>query len=378
MKFTIAKNVIERQIERMQTAILNHNNSPLSSFFMKLTRGGLFIISTNSELSYKVFITIDEIIEINEVGICLIDGFFLRDVIRKSESKITFEIKGNELIVSWENAVFSKGLRDYSIFPEINFEQTGTKLKINTKDFKKAVKNTAFATTNNPSQPVLAAINLSSADNFLFFSATDTNRFASEKIKFYDFAQINISVNAKNLKDFIPPELDQDIELNVDETKISYIYEGLTIQSKILSVPYKDISNILPKSNEILYTFSINKREIIELIDKATIITPGKDNVINLLMSKKYLKAVISHHESGKSNVLTTKVIDFQINPEFANSNDFSSDQAEININYRYLKDAISVFDNEICIQINTKMTKIVVSSKEKPETRQLVGLILI
>lgn len=83
MKFSIKKSVIEQQIERMQVAILSHNNSPLSSFFMKLTRAGLFIISTNSELSYKVFISKDNLIEVENVGICLIDGFFLRDVIKK-------------------------------------------------------------------------------------------------------------------------------------------------------------------------------------------------------------------------------------------------------------------------------------------------------
>ncbi|ATP59363.1 DNA polymerase III subunit beta [Mesomycoplasma dispar] len=378
MKFSIKKSVIEQQIERMQVAILSHNNSPLSSFFMKLTRAGLFIISTNSELSYKVFISKDDLIEVENVGICLIDGFFLRDVIKKSDSEINFEIKGTELIVSWEGAVFSKTLRDISIFPELDFEQKGIKLIVNAKNFKKAVKNTAFATTSNPSQPILSAINLSSADGFLHFSATDTTRFATEKIEIFNKSRINISISAKNLKDFIPPELDTDIELNIEPTKISYVYDNLTIQSNIFTIDYKDISNIIPKENEILYSFLINKRDILDLIDKTTIITPGKDNVINLSMSKNALKGYISQYESGQSNVLTKNVIDFKMNPIFANDSKFDPNFVEVNVNYRYLKDAISVFEKVIEIHINDKKTKMLVVSPDKPEIRQLIGLILI
>ncbi|MHA0333441.1 DNA polymerase III subunit beta family protein, partial [Mesomycoplasma ovipneumoniae] len=279
----------------------------------------------------------------------------LRDVIKKCDSEISFELKGNELIVSWEEASFTKNLINASFFPEIDFDQKGIKLIVNAKNFKKAVKNTAFATTNNPSQPVLSAINLSSDSGYLFFSATDTTRFASEKIEIFNQSKINISVNAKNLKDFIPPELDSDIELNIEPTKISYIYDNLTIQSRILTIDYKDISNVLPKKDEILYFFSIKKREIIDLIDKTTIISPGKDNVINLTMSKTELKGFISRQDSGQSNVSTKNVIDFKMNPNFANFGEYDPEFVEINVNYRYLKDAISVFDNIIEIYINDK-----------------------
>ncbi|MHA0333440.1 DNA polymerase III subunit beta family protein, partial [Mesomycoplasma ovipneumoniae] len=279
----------------------------------------------------------------------------LRDVIKKCDSEISFELKGNELIVSWEEASFTKSLINASFFPEIDFDQKGIKLIVNAKNFKKAVKNTAFATTNNPSQPVLSAINLSSDSGYLFFSATDTTRFASEKIEIFNQSKINISVNAKNLKDFIPPELDSDIELNIEPTKISYIYDNLTIQSRILTIDYKDISNVLPKKDEILYFFSIKKREIIDLIDKTTIISPGKDNVINLTMSKTELKGFISRQDSGQSNISTKNVIDFKMNPNSANFGEYDPEFVEINVNYRYLKDAISVFDNIIEIYINDK-----------------------
>lgn len=303
---------------------------------------------------------------------------FLRDVIKKCDSEISFELKGNELIVSWEEASFTKSLINASFFPEIDFDQKGIKLIVNAKNFKKAVKNTAFATTNNPSQPVLSAINLSSDSGYLFFSATDTTRFASEKIEIFNQSKINISVNAKNLKDFIPPELDSDIELNIEPTKISYIYDNLTIQSRILTIDYKDISNVLPKKDEILYFFSIKKREIIDLIDKTTIISPGKDNVINLTMSKTELKGFISRQDSGQSNVSTKNVIDFKMNPNFANFDEYDPEFVEINVNYRYLKDAISVFDNVIEIYINEKKTKMLIKSPERPETSQLIGLILV
>ncbi|MXR10078.1 DNA polymerase III subunit beta [Mesomycoplasma hyopneumoniae] len=378
MKFTIEKKIIEWQIERMQSAILNNINSPLSSFFLKLTRSGLFIISTNSELSYKVFINKKDLIEIYDVGSCLIDGVFLRDVIRKSDKQLSFHLIGSELKVFWEDALFSKTTRDSSFFPEINFEQKGIKLTVNAKNFKRAIKNTAFATTNNPSQPILSAINLRSEAGFLHFSATDTSRFASEKIEISNKSRINISVSAKNLKDFIPPELDKDIELNIESSKISYIYDNLTIQSRIFTIEYKDISNILPKDSEILYSLTINKRDILDLIDKTTIITPGKDNVINLSMSKKALKGYISQYDSGQSNVQTKNVLDFRFNPRFASDFRFDPELAQVNINYRYLKDAISVFDKVIDIHINEKMNKMLIVSPEKPEICQLVGLVLV
>ncbi|WP_434336922.1 DNA polymerase III subunit beta [Mesomycoplasma conjunctivae] len=364
MKFKIKKEIFEKEIERTSNGIFVQGNSPLSGYYLKATREGLSIISTNGELSFKSFIDSDKI-DIIEVGICLIDGFFLKNIIKKSENFINFEIKSTEALISWENASFSKVLKDHTIFPGVNFDPIGIKVKVNAKELKKAIKNTHFAASSNVNSPILSSINIKSQDNILIFSATDTNRFASDKISISEPVDIDVSINSENLKNFIPSEVEGEIELFVSENKVNFTYDNLTIQTKVLNVPYKDISNVIPKPESLIYRLKIEKKEILSLIDKATVIAPGKDSAITFHLSKKEITASISKQETGQSKVKSDKVIKY------------SGEDVLINVNFKYLKDAISVFGKDINIFVDERKTRILIISEHEKTITQLVGLVL-
>lgn len=363
MKFTISKNIIEKQIDRCSVGLIPNSNSPFGSFYVLADRNGLTLITTNGELSFKSFISQDKL-EIEEVGFCLLDGVFLKDIVKKSEDKITFKVIENEIEISWKNTKIVKILKDQSIFPEIDFESIGKKVNINIKDFKRAIKNTAFAASPAINNPILSSINLNSQNSLLTLAATDTNRFACETIALDSDVEFNISINAKNLKDFILNEISENIDFYISETKINYTFDGLTIQSRILNMPYKDISTIFPTPEQLKYRLTINKKEILDLIDKATIILPEKNNAISFSLSSSEVKVSISKQESGRSKVRTENIIKY-----------YGKDVL-FYVNYRFLKEAISVFENDVDILIDERTTRLLIISESNKSIKQLVGLV--
>lgn len=363
MKFTISKNIIEKQIDRCSAGFIPNSNSPFGSFYVLADRNGLTLITTNGELSFKSFIS-QEKLEVEEVGFCLLDGTFLRDIVKKSEDKITFQVIENEIEISWKNTKIVKVLKDQSIFPEIDFESVGKKVNINIKDFRRAIKNTAFAASPLINNPILSSINLNSQNSSLTLAATDTNRFASETIAIDSDVEFNISINAKNLKEFIVGEISENIDFYISESKINYTFDGLTVQSRILNVPYKDISSIFPTAEQLKYRLTINKKEILDLIDKATIILPEKNNAISFSLSSTEIKVSISKQESGRSKVRTENIIKY-----------YGKDVV-LYVNYRFLKEAISVFENTVDILIDERVTRLFIISESNRSIKQLIGLV--
>ncbi|QJB70917.1 DNA polymerase III subunit beta [Mycoplasma sp. 1654_15] len=374
MKFIIEKNKIEKFVDRNLMAVSNSSGySALGGLLFELNREGLLIISTDQELSIKSFIDYSEFIEINSLGRILVNAHMLKNILKKLKNNISFEVVENNLFLRSGLDEFSLKLNDVNEFPEIDFRNQGDKLTIQANHLREAIKNTIFAcyqskeTAREKNSYILySCLNLRARDGYLDVIASDRIRIAFETVPIEKFIDLNIAVKNKNLKDFILEEIKEEIDIYVTNSKISYTYDNTTIQAVLFVEEYKNLKSVFPKSEELEHYFQIEKKELLEITSKATIIsTSEKNNSIIFNVSKQELSVKFNEDEKGNSTIKTKNF-------------SYQGDGFVFKVNYKYLKDAISVFEDKINFFISKNKTKLLINSQSNKNNKQIIGLIQI
>ncbi|WP_215740245.1 DNA polymerase III subunit beta [Mesomycoplasma hyorhinis] len=372
MKFIIEKEKLEKYVERNLIAISNSNGySALGGLLLELRRDGLVITSTDRELSIQSFIPNFEFIEINSLGRLLVNANMFKNILKKLKNKISLEQVDNTVILRSGLDQFSIKLNDVDEFPELDFKNRGEKLIINASKLREAIKNTIFAcytskenTKEKNNYLLFTCLSLKTRDSYLEISASDRIRIAMETINIENPIELDIAIKNKNLKDFVLEEAKEDIELFIDDWKISYTFENTTVQSVLFKETYKDIRSVFPKKDDIQYYFQIEKKELIEITSKATIISSSeKHNTLIFNITEDELSVQFNEDEKGNSIIKTKNHV-------------FSGPTLTFKVNYKFLKDAINVFEDKINFFITANKTKLLINSQSNKKNKQLIGLI--
>ncbi|VEU75621.1 DNA polymerase III, beta subunit [Mycoplasmopsis maculosa] len=366
MHIIIKKNIIDEIIE-----IVSKFTDPISSFYGMRC---ILINTDDNKITFKATNEITNIIKsidvdntdviVKKPGEILIQANIFKNIIKKLNGFIEIEkISNSNLIeIKQDSSRYTLNTSDVKTFPKID-ESTNTKeIEINTDNFKKAVKNVAFAASNE-NNLIYKCINFRSNGNKLNLTATDSYRLAFYTINTnYVLDDFEFSVNAKDVKDLIPSDAPKVVKLFYNSIKVGIKYDNTVITSRITDLPYHDIESLFTKvMSETKYKVTINKNELNNLLNKIWIGTNDKQNRIEIKIKKNELSIFTKLDEIGDSFVKTE-------NLELEGSN------LEFDINYNYLKEALSVFDDELYILVDEKIQKILIISKSNPNTKQLIS----
>ncbi|MGL6125088.1 MAG: DNA polymerase III subunit beta [Metamycoplasmataceae bacterium] len=343
---------------------INNSNIflPLRGVLLDVLEDRINIIGSDGNLSIIKTITPSEnILKIEEGGKLLIPSLLFTNIIRKCEGVIEIFNKGNILFITNGVDKYELNLFDTSEFPVIDFTLQGTKLTINAKQFREAAKNVLFAASSSDVDIIFNGVNIDYSNNKMKLIATDSYRVSYEEIEIKDSRNINfnISMFAKNLKEFIPDSINGDVEIIVNDYKINLIYQDTIIQSKLIDAPYKDVSKIFPDSFS--RTLTIDKKELVDAINKAIVISSDSFHRLRFEINQKEIKVISVKEEIGNSNVIIK-------------TKNFVGDDLIFTVNYRYLKEAISVFEGEIQLKFNNGIERFVVIGKSNPNNKQLIA----
>ena len=205
MKFTISKNILIENLNYVSKAITNKTIIPiLNGIKFELTKEGLELIATDSELTIKTFINKKDIKEIVSEGICVIQSKYLLDIIKKlPNGDINIEVvDGIKIIISTENTVFNLNCLNTEDYPHLKFEEIKNPINLESDLLKKIINQTIFAISNQESRPLLTGINLKCVDNQLYCIATDSYRLAKKTVELnQNYDNFNIVIPGKNLNE---------------------------------------------------------------------------------------------------------------------------------------------------------------------------------
>ena len=366
MKFTIEKNILLENLSNVIKAISTKNIIPiLNGIKFDLTKEGLYLTASDSELTIKSFIEAKKIKNIEKEGSIIIQSKFILDIIKKLPIDIIdFElIDGLKIKISADKTQYDLNCLDSKEYPNLKLEEVNNPIIINGDVFKSIINQTVFAISTQELRPLLTGLYFKINKDNLECIATDSYRLAKKNItlsKKVD-SEIGIVIPGKNIIELDKIITDNDdVEMHVFSNKVLFKYKNIIFQSNLLAGTYPNTSNLIPVDFSIVVNVKLD--EFYNAIDRAALLTQNKEkNIIKMKIKNNEMTINSFSSEVGQSEQ--------QLIIETTND-------ANIDISYsaKYMLDALRTMkDEEILILMNSDIKPIVIKSIKDESLIQLI-----
>ncbi len=358
MEFTIEKNTLVDSLNEVIRAIdITNIYTQLRNFYIEVLDEMIIIRGSNGYFSIEDKIEGNKINHIKSIGNFLVPASIFINVVKKCNGLIQLKYENNILNIQNEDDKYEINLMNSEDFVPIDFSLYGNKLKVNAIKLRDAINNVIFATAQTNEEIILTGVNIRYENGKLFITATDSFRLAREVIDIDDDRQINfdVTITNKNIKNFIPSNIEGDVTLYVNENKINLIYKSINFQSKIIEAPYKNVSKLF--EFQLDKKITISKSILNNAISKATVMSNLENsfNKIYITFGPEQILLSTNADEIGRTNVVI-KQNDYEIN---------FNEEITLVLNYKFLKEAISVFNDKIKINMATPKALILIESED-------------
>lgn len=370
MKLTIKKDILLEGLNKVSKAISTKNLIPvLSGIKFELKKNKLTLTASDNDITIQTVINSlkDDDFKVEKEGSIIVQGKYMLDIVRKLPDKyINIEVIDElKVLIYTENSEFNLNGINEEEYPNINLEESKKKIVINNKVFKEIVNQTAFASSNEETKPVLTGINFNIVGDILECNSTDSYRLARKVVNLdtKENENYNIVIPSHNILEFVRI-LDEDeesnVELHISNNKVLFMYKNLKFQSRLINGTYPNTSNLMPKEDFLIISTKLS--DIYGVIDRASILTSDKEkNIVTLETDGNLLTLKSSSQEIGR--------VEEKMNIEKNNDGNI-----KISFSAKYMMEALKSFNTEnIELHFVGEIKPILVKSKEDETLTQLV-----
>ncbi|MBR1385769.1 MAG: DNA polymerase III subunit beta [Bacilli bacterium] len=312
MKLKIKKDLLLENLNKVSKAISTKNLIPtLAGIKFDLTKKGLTLTASNNDITIEKFIEIDkENMNIEKEGIVILQGKDILDIVRViPEEEINIEVFDEAKVLIYtddEKIKYDLNVINKNDYPNVNLERSENFVTISASDLQNIVRETAFATSNDESRPVLTGISFKINGDLLECVATDSYRLAKKNLRLTKPVEesYNIIIPGKNIIEFskIIDNNDNEVKLHIFNNKILFENENLLFQSRLINGNYPPTSKSIPE--EFSLTIKAKLSQLYNVIEQASILTTDKEKNIVSLSTKNDLLTVKSvSNEKGKAEM---------------------------------------------------------------------------
>ena len=370
MKLTIKKDILLEALNKVSKAISTKNLIPvLAGIKFELKKKKLTLTASDNDITIQTVINIndDENIKVEKEGSIIIQGKYILDIVRKLPDKyINIEVIDElKILIYTENSEFNLNGISEDEYPNINLDESKSKLLINNKIFKSIVNQTAFASSNEETKPVLTGINFNVVGDILECNSTDSYRLARKVVKLEKSTDenYNIVIPSHNIIEFtriLDEDEESNIEMHISGNKILFIYKNIKFQSRLINGTYPNTSNLIPNDQFLIISTKLN--DLYSVIDRASILTSDKEkNTVTLETNGNVLTLKSSSQEIGR--------VEEKMQVEKNNNEDI-----RISFSAKYMMEALKSFSTEtVEIHFVGEIKPILVKSSEDETLTQLV-----
>lgn len=367
MKFSIKKNIILSSLTNVSRAISSKNIIPiLNGIKFELTKEGLSLTASDSDLTIKSFIPSKDINSIDSEGTIIIQSKYILDIIKKMPSDIiNFEVVDDlKIVIYTENSKYNLNCLNSLDYPEISLEENQSHIELKSSTLKRLINQTIFAISTQESRPILTGLNIKINGNTLECIATDSYRLAKKTITLsepYDDS-VNIVIPGKNISelDHILEDNDTIVEIHIFSKKIMFKYQNIVFQSNLLAGEFPNTSNFIPTDFTYIITTKLN--DYYASIDRAALLTQNKDRNI-VKMEAEGDELTISSYASEIGKVEDKIKVERNV-----------TDPISISFSARYMMEALRTFEDEdILILMNSDSKPIIIKSASDESLIQLI-----
>lgn len=257
-----------------------------------------------------------------------------------SNDTVTLEEGKNlKLKISTKNHQSSIYLLNSEEYPEIPLVSDEQKITLNSLDFKEGLSAVSFASSKDDTRPVLGGVLVYMPDEqHLCLVATDGSRLAERTIPVISSAKIleNLIIPSATIQDVLKVMQSQEseqIEILAEEDQVSFSVGDVTIISRLVSGDYPAYKNLIPASSDV--NFSIDRADLLQTVKIAALFARESAGTIALQVDKE-------------DQVLTVNSVANQVGENHSQIAISTDTTGSINLNSRYLLDALNSFSSDL------------------------------
>ena len=369
MKFTIKKEILLDALVKVSKAISTKNLIPvLAGIKFELKKKKLTLTASDNDITIQTTIESlnDEDFRIENEGSIIIQGKYILDIVRKlPDEYINIEVVDElKILIYTDKSEFNLNGISESEYPNIGLEESKKKIDIKAGLFKNIVYQTAFATSNEESKPVLTGINFNIVGDILECNSTDSYRLARKVVSLDKESEesYNIVIPSHNILEFtkILGDDEEIVELHIFSNKILFKNGNLKFESRLINGTYPNTSNLLPDDSFLVVKTNLN--DFYNVIDRVSILTSDKE------------KNIVTLETNGNTLILKSSSVEIGRVEEKMSISKSNDEDIKISFSAKYMMEALKSFSTEtVDLHFVGEIKPILIKSEEDETLTQLV-----
>lgn len=275
--------------------------------------------------------------EITEKGLIAIDAKIFSEIVRKlPDNEVVIETQPNlQTLITCEKAKFNisgKSGEEFSYLPYIEKENP---VELSQFTLKEIIRQTIFTISDHDSNKLMTGELFEIGDNILKLIALDGHRISIRKVELsssYDNTKVIVPGKTFiEVSKILSGEVESKVDIYFTSNHIVFEFDQTVVVSRLIEGEYFRIEQMLSSDYETKVT--INKREMLSCIDRATLLVKEGDKkpiIINIGDGSMELK-IQSQLGSMNEEIFITK----------------EGKDLLIGFNPKFLMDALRVIDDE-------------------------------
>ena len=237
--------------------------------------------------------------EILEPGIIALDAKIFSEIVRKlPDNEVTIETDSSfKTLITCEKANFNiigKSGEDFSYLPYVERKESVT---ISQFTLKEVIHQTIFSIADNDNNKLMTGELFEINENQLKVVSLDGHRISIRNIELKEnYQPKKVVVPGKTLNEIskiIPGSTEEEVNIFITENHIIFEFDQTTVVSRLIEGEYFRIEQMLSSDYET--KININKRELLDCIDRATLlITEGDKKPIIMNVTEDFMELKIN------------------------------------------------------------------------------------
>ena len=286
MKIVCSKSNLLNGIQTVSKAVPSKTTMSILECILIDTRSGVIKLTAN-DMELGIETMIDG--EIVEKGMVALDSKIFSDIVRKlPDSDITVEtddsLMTKILCEKSKMTIPGKSGEEFSFLPEV---EKNDSVVISQFTLKEVIRQTIFSIADNDNNRLMTGELFEINDDMLKVVSLDGHRISVRKIALKNsYEHKKVVVPGKTLNEIskiLFGDMDKDVNIYFTDKHILFEFDRTIVVSRLIEGEYFNIDQML--SNDYETKVKINKKELLDCIDRATVLVKEGDKkpvIINI------------------------------------------------------------------------------------------------
>lgn len=358
MKLSCLQKDLKFALDIVSLAVSPSTTLPvLNNILLKATNKKLFLAATNLEIAINFAVAAD----IKNEGAITIPAKLLTNYISLLEDEdVELRVEeGTTLHLKTKTSQTKiKGILPDE-FPLIPVVEKETSIFIPAKDLAGAIDSTIFSAATTGTRPVLAGIYLHAEKDTLKMVATDSFRLAEKKVTLTQKVEkaVDCIIPVRTMLELgriLGSRYEKEIvEIQVSKTQVLFLVEGVELVSRLIEGRFPDYEKIIPKATRTKLEAPTN--HLTMATRRVSLFAKENSNSIRLTATN-----------DGKLQIATDET---SVGEERAEVDiKMEGENNKITLNSQYLLDVLGHLKDNVSIEIDEKLTPVVVRPSKKED----------